>query len=83
MSLISISYEIDNSDGVFSIINNLSLTNFIMCKITQNGLEFNLSSDKKKCFLIKKDDELLEDPPLYYLNDIYLNQYFGKFLPKN
>lgn len=73
LSLISISYEIDNSDGVFSIINNLSLTNFIMCKITQNGLEFNLSSDKKKCFLIKKDDELLEDPPLYYLNDIYLN----------
>lgn len=61
MSLISISYEIDNSDGVFSIINNLSLTNFIMCKITQNGLEFNLSSDKRNVFN-KKDDELLEDP---------------------
>ena len=28
---------------------------------------------KRNVFLIKKDDELLEDPPLYYLNDIYLN----------
>jgi len=73
LSLISLSIEIDNSDGVFSIINNPTLNNFVICRITQNGIEFSLFSDREKWFLIKKKDELLEDPPLYYLNDIYLN----------
>lgn len=59
------------------IINNLHLKDFMNMKQTEIGFEFSFSLDNEVIYLIKKEDEQKEEPPIYIADDIcYANSSF-------
>jgi len=59
---------------VQSINTQIGLGNYIEYEIAESGLEFSFYNKNDYKFLIKKEDENLKNPPLYYAKKPYLKQ---------
>ena len=63
-----------NFSLIQSINTQIGLDNYIEYEIAESGLEFSFYNMNEYKFLIKKEDENVEDPPLYYAKKPYLKQ---------
>lgn len=54
------------------MIDSFHLKDFMDIKRTEIGFEFSFSSDHEVTYLIKKEDEQKEEPPVYISDDVYL-----------
>ena len=69
--------DIQNPQNFFliqSINTQIGLDNYIGYEIAESGLEFSFYNKNDYKFLIKKEDENVEDPLLYYAKKPYLKQ---------